>query len=204
MESRFEREFFSLAADESAFWSMAAASRKVRTRRKGAYFGEFLRRVMMNAAPLSRPGDIAWFLASYARDALATLEKKDGSNLAPLRTSLEDGTWDQVRRTRRASISFALRWSRPLFYGVFSAWVNWAKDGSSSGFDWKSAGYSITVPMVGSLFEEIAKPSRLAPLGLMGVLDRAGEALESCRPYRLFSKTFDSGEGRPALLRALP
>ena len=44
---------------------------------------------MMNAAPLTRPEDIAWFLASYARDALATLEEKDGSNLAPLRTSLE-------------------------------------------------------------------------------------------------------------------
>lgn len=83
-----EREFFRLAADEASFWALAAHPQNS-AKTHAAHLGEFLRRVMMNAAPLTRPGDIAWFLASYARDALATLEEKDATALAPLRTALE-------------------------------------------------------------------------------------------------------------------
>ena len=60
---------------------------------------------------------------------------------------------------------------------MFSAWVIWAKGAAAGVFDWRHSGYILTVPMIRSLFEEIAKPSRLAPLGLINILDRTGEAL---------------------------
>ena len=113
-----EREFLSLAADEPTFWSMAAQPLKS-ARDQGTHLGEFLRRVMMNAAPLTRPEDIAWFLASYARDALATLEEKEGSNLEPLRTSRSRRRSASSSRARRVSISFDPRSSR-LCSTVFS------------------------------------------------------------------------------------
>ena len=83
-----QREFYSLASDEAAFW--AAAAHPVKAANQHAiHFVEFLQRVLMNAAPLTKPEDVAWFLASYARDALATLQEKDATALAPLRQALE-------------------------------------------------------------------------------------------------------------------
>ena len=40
----------------------------------GERFLEYLKRVMLQAAPLAAPKDVAWFLASYARDAKARVE----------------------------------------------------------------------------------------------------------------------------------
>lgn len=162
-----EREFFSLAADEPTFWSIAAHPRKKVAREQATHLGEFLQRVMMYAAPLTRPEDVAWLLASYARDALTTLDESDGINLEPLRTSLESALGIRFE-DEKGEHFFRSTLVQTLFYGVFSAWVNWAKDGSSGGFDWRSAGFSITVPMVRALFEEIAKPSpHSSPPGAM-------------------------------------
>jgi hypothetical protein len=36
-----------------------------------------LKRVMLHAAPLADPRDVAWFLASYARDAKARMAAAD-------------------------------------------------------------------------------------------------------------------------------
>ena len=186
-----EREFFSLAADESTFCSMADHPVKS-ARERGTHLGEFLRRVMMNAAPLTRPEDVAWFLASYAREALATLEEREASNLAPLRDSLETALGIKFE-DEKGEHFFRSTLIQTLFYGLFSAWVIWAKGGSRGSFDWKSASYTITVPMIRSLFEEIAKPSRLAPLDLMSALDRTGEVLNRVDRASFF-RTFDSDE----------
>ena len=186
-----QREFFSLAADEPAFWSVAGHPAKS-AREMGAHFGEFLLRVMLNAAPLTQPRDIAWFLASYARDARANLEAKDGSSLAPLRSSLETALGIKFEGEKGQHF-FRSTLVQTLFYGLFSAWVIWAKDAGGGRFDWRSAAYIITVPMIRSLFEEIAKPSRLGPLGLISILDRTGEALSRVDRTAFF-KTFDSGE----------
>ena len=83
-----EREFFSLAPDETTFWAVAAHPAKT-AKERAAHFIEFLQRVLMNAAPLTKPEDVAWFLASYGRDALATLEAQGATALAPLRQALE-------------------------------------------------------------------------------------------------------------------
>ena len=186
-----EREFFRLAADEASFWLMAAHPVKS-AKEQGTHLGEFLRRVMMNAAPLTRAQDIAWFLASYARDALAIVEERDASALSPLRTALETALGIKFEGSKGEHF-FRSTLIQTLFYGVFSAWVIWAKAGSSGKFDWRSAGYIMTVPMVRSLFEEIAKPSRLGPLGLISILDRTAEALSRVDRIAFF-KTFDTGE----------
>ena len=54
-------ETFRLAPDEAAFWSAAAAPHKTAAA-LGERFTEYLKRVMLHAAPLQSPPDVAWFL----------------------------------------------------------------------------------------------------------------------------------------------
>src|SRR5579859_7361771 len=58
-------ESFQLAPDEKAFWQLAAQPRKA-AHELGERFSEYLKRVMLAAAPLNNPKDVAFFLASYA------------------------------------------------------------------------------------------------------------------------------------------
>src|SRR5712691_4406332 len=53
----------------------------------GPRFEEFLQRVLMHSAPLSAPKDVAWHLASYAREALARVEGGEVEALARVRTA---------------------------------------------------------------------------------------------------------------------
>ena len=66
-------EAFRLAEDANDFW------RKVKTPRAfagevGAGLGEYLARALAHRAALAEPKDLAWLLASYARDGLARVE----------------------------------------------------------------------------------------------------------------------------------
>ena len=57
-----------------------------------------------------------------------------------------------------------------LFYGVFSAWVLWHKEKPQrkNDFDWKIAAWTLHVPMIKALFEQVATPTKLGPLGSGG------------------------------------
>ena len=63
-----------------------------------------------------------------------------------------------------------------LFYGLFSAWVEVAQDGQAN-FDWHAAGWTLHVPFVDTLFQRIATPQYLKPLGLEEPLSWAAAAL---------------------------
>ena len=68
---------------------------------------EFLRRVLTNAAPLNRAEDVAWFLASHARDALEIIEHCDTMALTPLHgKAYGGGEMNQIE----AMIHQAQRW----------------------------------------------------------------------------------------------
>ncbi len=81
---------------------------------KASGFIEYLKRVMLHAAPLFAPQDVAWFLASYARDAKARIEAKARAGggelpaLANVRTVLEQALGIKFEG-EKASISSALR-----------------------------------------------------------------------------------------------
>ena len=184
-----ELEKYTLAADEATFWTMASKPLPA-VQKHGTHFAEFIQRVLMTAAPLVKAEDIAWFLASYAKDALATLNEKDATSLKPLRDALETALGLKFEG-EDGDHFFKSTLIQTLFYGIFSAWVVHAKQ-SEARFDWKSAAYTLTVPMVKALFEQIATPSKLGSLGLMPILDRTADALNRVVKVEFF-KSFDTG-----------
>ena len=70
-------ESFTIAASEKSFWKAVQTPESL-TKRLGASLHEFLTRVMLHAASLTTAQDVAWLLASYARDAKARVEDLKG------------------------------------------------------------------------------------------------------------------------------
>jgi hypothetical protein len=174
------RESFALAESEKDFWQNKTAHPRATADEQGGPFVEFITRACLHAAPLNRPKDVAWFLASYARDALYRVERqKQLPALQSVRAALEEALGMKFSEERGEHF-FRSTLVQTLFYGVFSAWVRWHKDnpGPKARFDWRTAEWSLHVPFIRTLYEEVAKPSRLGPLGLVEVLDWAAGVLD--------------------------
>jgi Type ISP C-terminal specificity domain/N-6 DNA Methylase len=178
-------EEYRLAPNERAFWQAARHPDKL-AEEQSERFIEYLKRMMLHAAPLSAPQDVAWFLASYARDAKARIEAKARATggelpaLANVRTALEQSLGIRFEGEKGEHF-FRSTLVQTLFYGVFSAWVLWCKKhgmtARANRFNWHESAWSLHVPMIRALFEQVATPSQLGPLDLVEVLDWTGAVL---------------------------
>ena len=182
---RVELERYTLARDEATFWEIVAHPRKA-DHEHGSTFADFLARVLRHNAPLAEPRDLAWLLASYAREARHRIELADPKALAQLsalKSSLEKAlgaSFDQ----EQGEHFFRSTLVQTLFYGLFSAWVLRHEQGKPGPFDWKTAAHDLHVPMISALFEQLSQPTKLNALGLTPVLDWAGDALTQPVDYR--------------------
>ena len=83
-------ETFRLAADAETFARRLGKPRAF-ARDVGAGLGEYLSRALSHRAALTEPKDLAWLLASYARDGLARVEAAgDAPSLTAVREALEE------------------------------------------------------------------------------------------------------------------
>jgi len=186
-------ETFSLAENEAAFWTAAAHPRKTADA-LGERLAEYLKRVLLHAAPLNNPKDVAFFLASYARDARARVESAgDLPALTAVRTALEEALGMKFE-AEKGEHFFRSTLVQTLFYGVFSAWVLWHKENPQrkDAFDWKAAAWTLHVPMIKALFEQVATPTKLGPLGLVEVLDWTAAALNRVDRAAFFEKFLET------------
>ena len=164
----------------------------------GPGLGEYLTRVLSHAASLAEPKDVAWLLASYARDALARVEKAgDATSLATLRQALEDSLGVQFDGEQGAAF-FRSTLVQTLFYGVFSAWVLWARQTPKPDglFNWHDAVWHLRAPVLRALFQQLSDPGKLQPLGLVEVLDWTAAALNRVERDAFFAR-FSEGEAVP-------
>jgi hypothetical protein len=173
-------ERYRLAPNETAFWTAASHPRPLAAEH-GEGFVEFLKRVMLHAASLAAPKDVAWFLASYAREALRRVEKRsDVPALLAIRSALEEALGIEFE-DKKGEHFFRSTLIQTLFYGVFSAWVLWTREhpptDRKARFDWRTAGYYLRVPVLAELFHQASNPTSLEGLELPEVLDWTGTVL---------------------------
>jgi len=152
------------------------------------------KRVLLHAAPLNNPREVAFFLASSARDARARVEHADDlPALSAVRAALEEALGMKFEGEKGEHF-FRSTLVQTLFYGVFSAWVLWHKEkpARSDAFDWRAAAWTLHVPMIQSLFEQVATPTKLGPLDLVEVLDWTAAALNRVHRPAFFEKFLES------------
>ena len=164
----------------------------------GSGLVEYLSRALSHTVSITEPRDLAWLLASYARDGLARVEaNSDASSLTIVRSALEAALGVRFEGERGAAF-FRSTLIQTLFYGVFSAWVLWARQSStqSSKFNWHDTPYLLRAPVLQALFFQVATPTQLGPLDLVGVLGRTAAALDRVDREAFFDR-FNEGEAVP-------
>ena len=85
-----------------------------------------------------------------------------------------------------------------LFYGVFSAWVLWARQSPAPGqrFNWHETPWLLRVPILEALFRQVASREQLQSLDLVEVLDWTAAALDRVDRDAFFAR-FNEGEAVP-------
>ena len=190
-------ETFRLARTQDEFESRLEKPRAF-ARDIGAALGEYLCRALSHRATLAEPKDLAWLLASYARDGLARVEAAgDAPSLRAVRTALEEALGVRFEGERGAAF-FRSTLVQTLFYGVFSAWVLWARQTPppTDRFNWHEAVWHLRAPVLRALFQQLSDPGRLQPLGLVEVLDWTAAALDRVDRNAFFDR-FIEGEAVP-------
>ena len=190
-------ETFRIAGSEAEFNAKLERPRAL-ANEVGAGLGEYLGRVLSHSASLTEPKDLAWLLASYARDGLARVEVAgDTASLDAVRSALEESLGVCFEGDRGADF-FRSTLVQTLFYGIFSAWVLWARQTPlpAGGFNWHESVWHLRAPLLRALFQQLSDPGRLQPLGLIEVLDWTAAALNRVDREAFFAR-FDEGEAVP-------
>ena len=190
-------ETFRLSESEQEFEARLERPRAF-ARNVGAGLGEYLCRALSHTASIVEPRDLAWLLASYARDGLARVEAAgDAPSLHAVRSALEEALGVRFEGDRGAAF-FRSTLVQTLFYGVFSAWVLWSRQTPppTGPFNWHDAVWHLRAPVLRALFQQLSSPTHLQPLGLVELLDWTAAALDRVDRAAFFDR-FDAGEAVP-------
>ena len=190
-------ESFLLAEGADEFWRSVEKPRAF-ARAVGAGLGEYLARALSHRAALAEPRDLAWLLASYARDGLARVDAAgEAPSLKAVRSALEEALGVRFEGDKGVRF-FHSTLVQTLFYGVFSAWVLWARQSPppTGRFNWHEAVWHLRAPVLRALFQQLSDPGRLQPLGLVEVLDWTAAALDRVDRAAFFAR-FQEGEAVP-------
>ncbi len=183
-------ESLALASSDAEFWGLAAHPRKA-ANELGRSLEEFLTRALLSAAPIQTPDVLARFLASYAREALAKIEPRSTlKELEDVRKALEEALGLKFEQEKGEHF-FRSTLVQTLFYGLFSAWVLWSREPErrrGDRFEWRTAVWSLQVPMIRALYERLVIPTHVRAMGLEQLLSLTGETLNRVDTDSFFTR----------------
>jgi hypothetical protein len=185
--SRVEAKY-QLAPNADSFWQ-DKPSKLAKEHSEGLV--DFLAAALTRLAPITRPKELATDLARHAREAKRRLAKHDTALLAPLQDAMEQALGLHFSGDEGDAF-FQSSLVQTLFYGLFSGWMLWRQSARGADrFDWKDASDYLALPLIGDLYDEIARPKRLSDLDLREPLEWATTSLARVEPTEFFSR-FDS------------
>lgn len=184
-------ESYTLAQTSASLWSAPISS----FAKHNDLLPDFLARVMLYRAPLEAPKDVAWILASYAREARARAEDHPLGSFATVKRALTQSLGIEFEGEKGEHF-FRSTLVQTLFYGIFSAWILWRRSpefrSPGARFDWRVSAHYLRVPVLRKLFGEVSDPGALNSIQLQEILNLAGEALNRVQPS--FFETFREDE----------
>ncbi len=163
-----------LSSSEAQFMKMLQKPKSA-GEQHGAKVATFFKQAMMSATQLCDPEEIAETLAFNAHEALMHIEQEKIETPVYVRSLLEALMGIKFKRSDEHFLRSTL--IQTLFYGIFSAWVDWARSGTKKPFDWCHTDCYPAIPAIRALFDMIAAPSILRGMGIKPMLDRTGNAL---------------------------
>lgn len=187
-------EHYHFAASETDFYDKSYALRANKEHPEYERLWQFLRRALLANARISTPEDLARFLASYAREARARVEIAPLQSLAAIRKALGESLGISFEGEKGEHF-FRSTLIQTLFYGIFSAWVLWHESHPSpkDRFQWRQASYHLGLPVLRSLFVQLADPGKVRHLQLEEILDWTEDCLARVDRFSFFSR-YNMGE----------
>jgi hypothetical protein len=187
-------EHYHFAASEADFYDRSYALRANKDHPEYERLWQFLRRALLANARISTPEDLARFLASYAREARARVEIAPLQSLAAIRKALGESLGISFEGDKGEHF-FRSTLIQTLFYGIFSAWVLWHESHPSpkDRFQWRQASYHLGLPVLRSLFVQLADPGKVRHLQLEEILDWTEDCLARVDRFSFFSR-YNMGE----------
>lgn len=182
---------YRISATHEAFWR-SKPSALAKEHEQG--LTDFLEGVFARPSPILKPKDLAADLARHAREAKRRLGRHSADALGPLQEAFESALGLTFEDEKGLDF-FRSSLVQTLFYGLFSGWMLWRqslpKGKKPPDFDWKDASDFLALPLIGDLFDEVAKPKRLTELDLREPLEWAAASLNRVNHAEFF-KSFDA------------
>jgi hypothetical protein len=170
-------ESYDLTSTADAFWHLALSELVTQ---HDQTLPDFLLRVMTRKVPLEKPKDVAWLLASYAREARARAATHHLAAFDGVKSALQESLGITFEGDKGEHF-FLSTLIQTLFYGIFSAWVLWRRtpEGRTphAVFNWRLSADYLRIPVLRALFHAVSERGALNTVQIMEVLDHATEAL---------------------------
>ncbi|MGA8030512.1 MAG: type ISP restriction/modification enzyme [Bryobacteraceae bacterium] len=153
---------------------------------------DFLLRVMTRKVPLEKPKDVAWLLASYAREARARAATHPLAAFDGVKSALQESLGITFEGDKGEHF-FLSTLIQTLFYGIFSAWILWRRSPQARApqavFNWRLSADYLRIPVLRTLFHAVSERGALNTVQIIEVLDHAEDALNRVQPA--FFTTFN-------------